>query len=55
MQYVWCMYMYYNLYGTKKMADLKHSELEIELEFERNGFTERYIFSKGSSEPKRDA
>ena len=35
------------------MANLKHQELEFGLEFKCNGFTERYVYSEGSSEPRR--
>ena len=32
----------------------RHRELDFGLEFERNGFEERFIFSEGSSNPIRD-
>ena len=32
----------------------KHGELEIGLEFERNGFNDRKTFSEGSFKPKKD-
>ena len=38
-----------------KMTDFEHRQLEIGLEFMRLSFAECYNFSKGSSEPKKDA
>ena len=39
----------------KTWSILKNQELEIELEFQHNGFAKHAIFSEGASEPKRDA
>ena len=43
-----------NLYCAKKWRLSKRRGLEFDLEFERNGFEERFIFSEGSSNPIRD-
>ena len=35
------------------MAHFEHRDIEIWLEFERNGFNELIIFSEGSFKPKK--
>ena len=50
------MNLYYNfILRDKKMADIERRQLEIGLESVRWSFAECTNFSKGSSEPKKDA
>ena len=43
-----------NLYWAKRWPISKGRELEIRLEFKRNGFDELYISSEGFYKPKVD-
>ena len=46
--------LYYILYCAKRWPISKGRELEIRLDFKRNGFAELYISSEGFSKPKVD-
>ena len=46
--------LYYDLYCATKWPFPRRRELDFGLEFERNGFEERFIFSEGSSKHIRD-
>ena len=46
--------LYYILYCAKRWPISKGRELEIRLEFKRNGFAELCISSEGFSKPKVD-
>ena len=48
------VHLYYTFILRDKMADLKMPRLDFGLEFERNGFEERFIFSEGSSNRLED-
>ena len=53
-QDVVCIYITYNLYCATKWPFPRSRELDFGLEFERNGFEERFILTEGSSIPIRD-
>ena len=53
-QGVVCIYITYNLYCATKWPFPRNRELDLGLEFERNGFEEYFIFTEGSSKLIRD-